>query len=671
MSDLKLKQKNTSGSPDKVIVGLVQINNSFSGQNYLPLSIGLLESFVRSNSSHSDRYEFLSPIYSRSDISQMVDHLSQAQIIGFSVYIWNIRISLEIARRIKALNPKIMIIMGGPQVPDNPREFLYENRFVDIVCHGEGEMTFLSILDQSPNFSLSDIGSISYIDGAEKYITNPRSPRIQNLSLASSPYLDGTFDRLIIDQPQESWLALWETNRGCPFSCTFCDWGSATASKVYSFDMDRLRKEINWFSENKIEFVFCCDANFGILPRDLELTQHIVQIKEESGYPHALSVQNTKNATERAYEVQKLLANSGLNKGVTISLQSVDEHTLKSIKRQNISTESFQELQHRFTRDKIETYSDMILGLPGETYDSFLDGISYVIENGQHNRIQFNNLSILPNAEMGDPEYQQKYGMVIVESQIFNIHGSNEDIGEEIAEIQQLVIATEAMPKEDWVRTRAFCWLTGLLHFDKILQIPLILIHETCDISYRRLLESFADLPNNDYPVISEIIEFFHEKARSIQKGESEYCHSREWLNIGWPADEYVLIDLCVSRKLDSFYAEVENHLSKLLADSLIRHPESLLHDTINLNKKLIKLPFQFDDIDVPCSHNIWEYYQSVVSGSPITLDHIDTVYHIDRSRSSYSDWDTWLREVIWYGNKKGAYLYGSELVTPQLSGHY
>jgi radical SAM superfamily enzyme YgiQ (UPF0313 family) len=49
--------------------------------------------------------------------------------------------------------------------------------------------------------------------------------------------------------PQERWLVLWETNRGCPFQCTFCDWGSATAAKVNQFELDRLLREVDWFAE--------------------------------------------------------------------------------------------------------------------------------------------------------------------------------------------------------------------------------------------------------------------------------------------------------------------------------------------------------------------------------------------------------------------------------------
>src|SRR6185503_16815199 len=252
--------------------------------------------------------------------------------------------------------------------------------------------------------------------------------------------------------------------------------------------------------QNQIEFIFCCDANYGMLTRDYDITQYVADIKQKHGYPKALSVQNTKNGTERAYKVQKLLSDAGLNKGVALSLQSVDAETLKAIKRQNISTDSYQELQRRFTLDRVETYSDLILGLPGETYESFADGVSRVIDNGQHNRIQFNNLSILPNAEMGDPEYQKKYGMEIIESAIINIHGSLAESKEEILEMQELVVATASTPRADWVRTRTFCWMTAFLHFDKVMQIPLIVLHETCGVSYREMFEAFLDDHGERFP---------------------------------------------------------------------------------------------------------------------------------------------------------------------------
>ncbi|MSR16003.1 MAG: radical SAM protein, partial [Gammaproteobacteria bacterium] len=407
-----------------VTVGLVQINNGFSGQNYLPYSVAMLEAYVRRKAANPDRFHFKLPIYKRISIGDAVARLLDCDIVGFSTYVWNGQISLEIARRLKSQRPNVLVVFGGPHVPDQPEEFLRTHSFIDIAVHNEGEATFLRLLETYPERSdWADIPSISFIADDGRYVRNANVKRIDDLDQLPSPFLDGIFDPLMRANPDEVWIGLWETNRGCPFKCTFCDWGSATAAKVTKFNLERLYREVDWFSRNKTEYIFCCDANFGIQKRDVEIAGYVARIKSETGYPHALSVQNTKNATERAYLTQKILSDADLNKGVALSMQSLDMTTLGAIKRDNISLETYMELQRRFTRDRVETYSDLILGLPGETYDSFVDGVRLLMENGQHNRIQFNNLSILPNAEMGDPAYQKKYGMVTVESKIVNIHG--------------------------------------------------------------------------------------------------------------------------------------------------------------------------------------------------------------------------------------------------------
>ena len=659
------------GNTGKLTVALVQINNSFSGQNYLPYAAGLLHAYVQKYARLPRRYEFALPVYSRIPVQAAVDRLIGADVVGFSAYVWNIRISLEIARRIKAARPETLIVFGGPQVPDRAEDFLRRHPFIDIVCHGEGEAVFLGLLENYPTRTWDNVPSTSWLRADGSFANKPRAERLKDIAVIPSPYLDGVFDPLMKANPDEKWLILWETNRGCPFQCTFCDWGSAIAAKVSQFDMERLLREVDWFAGHKIEFIFCCDANYAMLARDYDITKYVAETKARSGYPKALSVQNTKNGTERAYKVQKLLSDAGLNKGVAIALQSVDSGTLEAIKRHNISTESFQELQRRFTRDRVETYSDLILGLPGETYDSFADGVSSVIENGQHNRIQFNNLSILPNAEMGDPEYQKKYGMVTVESAIINIHGSLAESKEEILEVQDLVVATASMPPADWVRSRSFSWMTALLHFDKVLQIPLIVLHETCGVNYRELIELFLGDRADRYPAIAGIRNFFHAKARDIQGGGSEYCHSAEWLDIYWPADEYVLIKLCVEGRVQAFYDEVEALLMEFLAEQDLKLPQGVLHEAIELNRSLIKLPFLTTDLELETSYNIWDFYRATLVGDKVPLEQRRVINRIERAKHVYHSWVDWYREVIWYGNKKGAYLYGNESVEPELAGHY
>lgn len=663
-------------------VGLVQINNSFSGQSYFPYSLGLLQAYAEKHLPDPSQFEFMLPIFSRIKVSDAVESLEEADIILFSIYVWNVRLSMEIARRVKEQNPNVVIICGGPQVPDEGDYFLREYPWVDLACHGPGEKMICQVLENAATKNWDGISGISYLDPEEKFIQFAKAKREKaDLQNWISPYLAGVFEPLIQANPDTAWLVMWETNRGCPFSCSFCDWGSATASKVHQIDQHTLHKEVDWFAEKKIEFIFCCDANFGILRRDLEITEYIVETKKRTGYPHALSVQNTKNAKDRAYQVQKLLAENGLNKGVTLSMQSVDPTTLENIRRSNISIDNYRTLQHRFTADRIETYNDLILALPGETYDSFVDGISEVISNGQHNRIQFNNLSILPNAEMGKKEYQEEHGLVTIESDIINIHGSLSAV-EEIVEKQQLVIASGTMPQEEWVRTRAISWLTAFLYFDKMLQIPMLLMHKVAGFTPRQVIESFTGDRIKNSPVFSRINAFYEETARDIQAGGPEYCRSEEWLNIYWPADELTMIELCHKGELDAFYSEAQTLLENLLAEHDIELPVGLLQETIDLNKALLKRPFQIEDELINLEYNILDFYEDAIIGIDTPIEAASATYFIDKTTQAWDTWDDWCQKVVWYGNKKGAYLYpvqrhhqniqtGTSFEETGIAGHY
>ena len=652
-------------------IGLVQINNSFSGQNYLPYSVGMLRSYVYAYANDPEQYFFLPFIYKRAPISDIVKKLISADIVGFSAYVWNARISLEIAKRLKAKNPEMLVIFGGPHVPDNAEEFLREYSFIDVAIHNEGEKTFMELLQRLPNNNYADINGVSFLNGDQRYVKTESRQRFRDLEEIPSPFLEGVFDEIITLNPDENWIGLWETNRGCPFRCTFCDWGSATAAKVTKFGLDRLKAEAEWFANKKIEYIFCCDANFGIQKRDVEIAEYVSAVKKKTGYPHRLSVQNTKNATERAYLTQKILSNAGLNQGVALSMQTLDMGTLESIKRDNISLDTYLELQRRFTNDKVETFSDLILGLPGETYDSFVDGIDTLIQSGQHNRVQFNNLTILPNAEMGDPAYQKKYGLQTIESEIINIHGERVELDDDVAEIQQLVIATNAMPLLDWQQARTLCWITALLHYDKIFQIPLIVAHELTNISYRELLEGFMTVDSGRHPMIGEIYNFFMGTARSIQNGGPEYVYSPEWLGIYWPADEYIFIKLTRDGTLSEFLDEVGKLVFEIIGPDITDIDRTIIEDSIRLNKALVNQPFYEDDLKLTLSYDILSFYNDIKTGKKGTLNESPTRVIIDRTSRSWKTFDDWCREVVWWGNKKGAYLFTNKTYEKQLAGHF
>ncbi len=639
-------------------IGLVQINNSFFKQNYIPYSVGIIQAYSQKYAKNIDDLEFLLPIYKRISINDALEKLAPADIVLFSAYVWNFNLSREIARRLKEKYKDKLIIFGGCHIPKKRiDEFMLENPYIDIVCLGEGEFVVKEILDNYNTRSWDKVPSIVYRNENDDIIKNQQCERINNLDDIPSPYLEGTFKPLIASVSDESWIALWETNRGCPFGCSYCEWGDNYQKKFYSFSMDRLKKEIDWMSDNKIEFIFCCDSNFGILDRDIDIAMKVAENKRQFNYPQALSVQNTKNSTDRTFEIMKLLSDSKLSKGVNLAFQSMNSDTLKSIGRQNISNESFSILQKKFNEYGIETFSDIILGLPEETYDSYTKGIDMIIKSGQHNRIQFNNLSLLPNSEMGEKEYQNNYGIKFVKSRIINIHGSLVD-NEEIEEMQDLVIETKKMPREEWIKARTFSYMISFLHFDKLLQIPFVILNGIYGIGYKELTEAFINCDHAKYPIIAKIVDFFERKSRDIQDGREEFCESKEWLNIWWPADELNIIKLFTSGEDLKFYNESGSLIKEYLENKSINSDPLLIEETIGLNKELIKLPFQNKNKVLELNYNLWELYKSILSGKDIKLNKGKKKYKIDKTKETWNSWEEWCQKVVWYGNKKGAYIY-------------
>ena len=642
----------------KIKVGATQINNGFSGQFYLPYSIGILYAYVMHNSNNPDRYEFSSIIYKRELLEESFEKLKNCNIILFSTYVWNEKISLAIAKKLKEYDNKKLIIFGGPSVPDNKfgnsEKYLKENPFIDVLSHQEGERSILKLFDDFPNINFINTPNISYIDVDGEYKNNPNLPRLKDFDDVPSPYLNGIFDKLIKDNPKEKWLASWETNRGCPFSCTYCDWGSATNSKVARMDLDRVYQELDWFSKNKIEFIFCCDANFGMLPRDYEIALKAAENKKKYGYPHVLSVQNTKNARERAYKVQKLLADTGLSKGVTLAMQSVDPHTLKSIKRDNISTKDYEELQKRFTEDNIATYTEFILALPGDTYDGFANGVSNVIKSGQHNRIQFNNLSILPNAEMAEPENMEKDKIETVDCPIVNVHGSlDETPADGIIESQKLVISTRSLPFDDWKKTRIYASIAELLYFNKIFQIPFMFLNYLEKVSFRKLFEHFTN-HGSKFNIIKKINNNLDLHAQKISEGKSEFIYKEGFMDIYWPPGEYEYIKLVINKELEDFYSEMTSHYIQFCKSE---KSKKIFIEAVNVNKKLLRLPWSKSDDIIDLEFNIIECYKNILQLNNPDFKKVSNKINIIKSDMTFKTNQDWMKEIIWYGHRSGKYL--------------
>jgi len=626
---------------------------------YLPHSAGLLQAYVSKYAPDSASLDFLVPLYKRIPLAEAVHHLHDADVVGFGTYIWNIRYSLAVARELKRQRPDTLIVMGGPQIPDAAEPFLRSNPFVDVVCHGEGERTFLEVLNRRESRDWTDVASTSFVDEHGRFIANARRARVPHLDDIPSPMLDGAYDALMRSVPDQKWLATWETNRGCPFTCTFCDWGSATASKVTRYSDERLYREIDWLADHRIQHIFVCDANFGMLPRDVEIARRLTSAYTRRNLPVAISVQNTKNRTDRSEQIHRIFKQSDVvSFGATISLQSVDQSVLKAIKRDNISLEAFESLQRHYASEGLDTYTDLIIGLPGESYESFTRGVESVIRNGQLNRVAFYECFVLPNAPMADPDYRMTFEIETVSTRIAQPHEPLERHEQYVPEFINMVVSTSTMPREDWISARVFAYFVELLFYGRILHIPITILGLRYALSFRRIFESFIDADAAEFPVLAQTAQHFKDHARGMAGGHERYRPSPEWLNIWWPVDQYELIDLARSRKLDSLYDEACAILMRHARSTGIDVDADLINDALRLNRAMLRLPFQLEDEVVETWHPVAQEYQALLRGQPPVTRSAPSACRVERAETIWMSWDDWCVDLVCWAFLPKDYLY-------------
>lgn len=630
-----------------MIVQIVQVNQPFLKQRYLPYVAGLLQAYVQRHAPAASAYTFLPPLFQRLPLELAERETQMAEVLGFSVYTWNIEYALTLAQGIKRRFPERLIVFGGPQVPDRAEDFLRAHPWVDIAVHGEGEQSFLEILEaRRQGRELTGVQGISFLSQGQ-FFHEPQRPRQRDLEQIPSPYLMGIYAPLLRENPGQEWIALWETNRGCPFSCAFCDWGSATASRVNRFGMERLRAEIDWFAQQGIQGIYCCDANFGILSRDLELTEYLLKQYRRWGAPRSFYTQNTKNATERAYQIQSAISGAGLNHAIALSLQSVTPEVLTEIERENISLDFYRELQTRFREKGLETYTDMLIGLPGDSFESFAAGVHQVIEEGQFHIIRFHNTYLLPNAEMAQPHYRKKHRLQTVRIPNTEPFAPREDI---VTEYHEVVIANADLSPADWRQCRILAWWAEFLFFNRrLVQMPLVLIKELCELSYDQIFAYFlkgqwGGTPQA-FPILSDIRRFLEARAQAIQAGQPEYTVAQVaglgevWLS----PDEYLIEGLTRTQAWPAFFAEMDGLLQAYLGQLGASQWWPVIQEALLLNQHIASALLYQSDVEMPVSSNFWDIYQAALVGKKWTWEQrADVLYrdwsgrpfHILKSRS-------------------------------------
>ena len=449
----------------KIYLASLSHNYACNGPFTHPLNLGYLSSYAKKYYSKSEELDIRLFVYP----NDILDEIKKdpPDILGLASYTWNDNLNHQILKHVKKNFPNTLTIMGGPNFNNhNLEEYFTSRPFLDYYIVNQGETGFLDLIKNFADGKLdrnSDkeniIDNVAYYNcKLKKVCMGDISKRYKDLDVIPSPYLDGTLDKFFDDK---NLIPIIETMRGCPFSCTFCAWGDDWLRASNRFSLERVISEIDYiakkFESLKTKFngyLYVADSNFGMHRRDLEIAKKIRETHHKYNWPRSLWATWAKNSNEMIIEIASILKPM-LLAGVTIAYESLDDTTLKNVRRSNISLEKFNKVRKYIKSKGLKTHTDVILGLPGETQASYLNGLRKVCDQKFDQVVTF-NCRLLGGTEMNSPEYIKKHGIETKYRMLTQGYGIYRGI--KSVENEEVILKTNTMSRKEIMSMRPVNW---------------------------------------------------------------------------------------------------------------------------------------------------------------------------------------------------------------------
>lgn len=455
---------------DKIIIYLSDLfysqNAKFHG---VPLNIGHIGNALKVT--YGDKAEIELFKYPEELLAALKK--KKPQVLGLSNYVWNQRLSLKFARLAKSISREIITVMGGPHIRTDEsglKEFLARHQEIDCYIPHVGEFPFIRLVQAVSDAASADINEIfknsGSITGAvlnvHNYDYRPENQESwKEVYKFGSPYLNGYLDKFIKDPKI---MPIFETNRGCPFHCSYCAFSVGKTRRVYLKDNDTVIKEFNYVAKNGAgqKHWYIADANFGAFKRDIEFARELKALREKYGTPMVCLGTSAKGEFyNNVVEINKI---SNEIFGPNVAVQSFDPVVLANIGRKNLSEEKIKELVAMNKAYGVDTYTDVIMGLSGETFDSHVLTLKKAMDLDLNFSVQ--TLALLPGTLMDSQEQREKYGFQVKYRFGADVYGVYDD--EFIFEIDEVVCVTNAMSYDEFLDLRCLDLLVYMLWTTKI-----------------------------------------------------------------------------------------------------------------------------------------------------------------------------------------------------------
>lgn len=434
------------------LANLTHYRDGIASTEAIPLNIGYLATYLRANIGQEVRIQLF-------NLPHKLDEAIQAEppdILATSAYIWSFRLNYMFLENIKARLPGTVTVMGGPNFPgsrENREKFLHDFGGIDFFCFLDGENSFLNLVQRLllAQFDIAAVKSqklagFNYLLNGEFFDGGPGA-RIRNLDVIPSPYLSGDLDGMM----SEGFVPMLQTNRGCPFTCTFCCSGNDYHSKVDRFDLQVVLDEIGYIAGRvKAKTLHITDDNFGIFPRDKEISMKLAEYKITHDWPLHVNVSTSKVNKKQVAESIAVLGNSI---EFSASMQSFHEETLLAIRRKNLAFGEFSEIFGSLRAQGVPSSCEIILGMPRETAASHLDGIQQAVEAGI-DVIAAYTAMLLWNTPMKEDAGHARYQMVRRFRVIPRDFGVYQ--GRKVVEVEEVSVGTDTLSFEEYCNLRGF-----------------------------------------------------------------------------------------------------------------------------------------------------------------------------------------------------------------------
>ena len=505
------------------------------------------------------------------------------------------------------------------------------------MVHNEGELVLYNILRTH-----LDKGDLTSIKGTENQgKKNPTEERITDLDIIPSPYSSGLLLQLIDNHQDYKLIASWESNRGCPYQCVFCDWGSATKTKLRNFSEEKLFEEIEWFGKNKIIYIDVCDGNFGIFSeRDYRIAEKLTSVKKDTGCPEKINLTWVKASSEKILPIAKKLAEGDLLRAISLSVQSLDANTLKIIKRSNVKFDNFKNLVALFDSENLQSYTELIMGLPGETIATYKNNWEILASIYPSPSILTWNCSVFNNAPMNDEAYKKQYGIEVFKSPMFMQHSGRQD-EDKIKEYERMVRRTFSLPGDDIIEVYVYNWTMLVFHAFGILEFIARYFNEI-GISYTAFYENLTKHMKSSNGLFAQEYNKAVLHAKNGYDGHGWNSYDPELGEINWPMEEASWLRLVGDKQALS--AEIKSFTEKFLP------LDDFAKDLHNFQMLLINSPNDADPLTEKLSFNWVEFF---LNKQPLTAQ--ASIYGKSRKIKNV-DIVQWGAESIWYGRRAQKY---------------